>query len=357
MVYSWSRCLGASRRNSARGSAAGMKRYSLLTVLPHLQHDPGPGAGLEDVGVEGLVLLLVDEDVRRRAGAQLVAVEAVPAQGLRVLAHVEQGAVVLGPGEVVGGRGDALLPHLARGQVLEVDGADAAPRGVGGEGEHVLARVHAPGADVVVVVALGQGVDVEEDLLLCLHRAAAPAVDGVLLPVLVARVVEVLAAPGGRRGVGLLDAALDLLEEPLLQRLGVGHHRPGVVVLGLQVGRDLGVVALAQPVVVVDAHVAVGGQLVGAPLGRRGGHGVHLHLLLLLLLGQGRGGRDRQRRRQRKGGPHARTCTESGVGARSCSCGRKPETTMLSLRGRMLSGSMRCGSSSARPTGRMAVLW
>ncbi len=101
-----------------------------------------------------------------------------------------------------------------------------------------------------------------------------PAVDGVLAPVLVAGAVEVRALPVRHRHVGLLDAPLDLGEQGLLQRLGRRHHRPHVVVLGLEIGGDGGVAAPAQPVVVVDPHHPV--RLVayaGNPRPRRGNPG------------------------------------------------------------------------------------
>ena len=66
-----------------------------------------------------------------------------------------------------------------------------------------------------------------------------------------------------RRLVGLLHAALDLVEDAVAQRRERREHRVGVRVLGLEVGDDVGVVAVAEPEPVVDAVVAVRGQRVG----------------------------------------------------------------------------------------------
>ena len=57
----------------------------------------------------------------------------------------------------------------------------------------------------------------------------------------------------------------DLLVELLAQRFCRRGRRLGVGVLGLEVGAHLGVVALPQPVPVVDPLVAVGAQRVRAP--------------------------------------------------------------------------------------------
>ncbi len=125
--------------------------------------------------------------------------------------------------------------------------------------------------DAEIGVRLGERVAVDQDLLL----AAAPAVglaaeQGMLAADLVARVVGEGAVRRGHARIVLLDAALHLGEERLLQRLGVGHHRLGVGVLRLEMGADLRIehrgiahhrlpVVGAQPGVVVHALDAVMG--------------------------------------------------------------------------------------------------
>ncbi len=86
---------------------------------------------------------------------------------------------------------------------------------------------HRGAAEGEVLRALGQLVFVEEDLLLAsgfagrreLVAAAggSPAVDGVVLPLLGARVVPPRTPPGRHRHVGLLDAGLHLFEEGATQ--------------------------------------------------------------------------------------------------------------------------------------------
>ena len=76
--------------------------------------------------------------------------------------------------------------------------------------------------------------------------------DRILAAVFIPRVVGVVPLPVRDRHVGLLDPPLDLGEQRLLQRLGGCHDGAGIGVLGFQIGRHLWIVALPQPVVVVD---------------------------------------------------------------------------------------------------------
>ncbi len=123
-------------------------------------------------------------------------------------------------------------------------------------------------ADGEVLGAGGLDVLIEQDLLLLAGLArrwelvvpvgGPAAVDGVALPLLGPRVVPPGAAAGRDRHVGLLDARLHLFEQAVAEagqwlRLGLGEG-----VLGLQVGQDLGVLAVAQPEPGVLALVAVG---------------------------------------------------------------------------------------------------
>src|SRR5690606_6081744 len=131
------------------------------------------------------------------------------------------------------------------------------------------------GADRVVVLAFGQRIDVEQDLLSGevgglvgpldrqrVDAGAIPAarVDRVVLAGLVAGVIPPATLACGDRAVVLLDAPDDLLVEPVLDRLERRHHRVGIGILGFQVGQDRLVLALvvAQPVVLVAALRPVG---------------------------------------------------------------------------------------------------
>ncbi len=133
-----------------------------------------------------------------------------------------------------------------------VDGVadDAAVTGIAdaGQGEERLPPRH--------------GVAVEHDLLGRLQRSPAAAMQRVLAPLDVPRVGPPATRKDGRRGVVLLEAAGDLLEEHGLQRVRRRHHLGEVGVLGLEVGDHRGVLALAQPEVLIRADGAVLVELV-----------------------------------------------------------------------------------------------
>ena len=113
--------------------------------------------------------------------------------------------------------------------------------------------------EVEEVVALGLGVLVEQDRLVAAASWLA-GVDGVLLALLGTRGV----LPGPERHgwgqVGLLDAGLDLFVQVVDEPGGGRHHRCGVGVLGLEVGDHRRVVAITQPVPLIDPGIAVVGQ-------------------------------------------------------------------------------------------------
>jgi hypothetical protein len=240
---------------------------------PHLVGDLGADVhddvrvvlGGADAQVEALVVLLEHEHVVVGRRAEGVAPELVGPHGVVGL-HVEERAVVERPGRaIVGARhevGQVLASReIAEAEVVELGtGSVGRPREqapVGGdvegpEGEElavarldVLVEEHGLGGRAGRRVG-GVGVG---------HRLAA--VDRVLLALLGAGVVPPAAPPHRHRQVGLLDARLDLLEQLLLERLGVGELRLGPGVLGLEVGDGVGVVLVAQPGVLVDDGVAV----------------------------------------------------------------------------------------------------
>ena len=148
--------------------------------------------------------------------------------------------------------------------------------------EHVLVEDHVAGAAVGFRECRGS---VERAL-----RIGQAAMDPVLAPLRRPAPVPPAAMARGRRHVVLLDPALDLLVEALTQIGGGGGDRLGVAVLGLQVGDDRRVVAVTEPVPVVDAHVAVGleprrsargGGRGGRGWGARRGAGQHPRILAL----------------------------------------------------------------------------
>ncbi len=221
--------------------------------------------------VEHLVLLLEGGIVFGRA--EPVAPELVGPLGLRVLGHVEERLAVAGPGEAVDAR-DVLGAESAAAQVLQVQVVLPEARLVGGVGEERAVVARRPAAQGEELLALGHLVELEQHLLGRLERAGLAAEDGVLLSLLGARVIEEAADAEGDVDVGLLHAREHLRVELVLQRRRGTHHRVGVGGLGAQVRLHLRRAFLAQPEIVVDALVAVDGDVLRLP--RRDGRLRHL---------------------------------------------------------------------------------
>ena len=219
-------------------------------------------------------------------------------------------------------------------QVLDPDRVALVAGDVGGVGEQALVGADRGPAEGEEVVALGELVEVEQQLLARERRLVGRAVLGrrgrgpvvlvgdrdaaagaVLLALEGARVVPVPADPGGHRQVGLQRAGLDLLEDRLAQVGEVGGALLGVGVLGLEVRRDLGGVLVAQPLVVVDAGLGRGSRCV---VGRWCGDGAAAWPATIASepwspMASGRGpGCDRPQRRPRRGGHRRRGAARGG---------------------------------------------
>ncbi len=247
---------GDERLELARGLAGVQHAVLVGDGVVAADHHEAARLGLPHEAAEGVVVLLVDQHVLGGIGAQHVSPDLVGTQGLEILAGVEEGPPVLGPGQVALGLGEGLGIELARVQVLEADRVEAPAHHVLDHRDHVAVGVGRGGARPVELVALGPLVGVEQYLLGGLQAACPAAVQGVFPALLVAAVVPAAVVEVGDGVVVFLDAAGDLLEEGLAQLGGVGGRGLGVGVLGLQVGDHLRILALVQPVVVVDARVA-----------------------------------------------------------------------------------------------------
>ena len=239
--------------------------------------------GAPDPEVEVLVGLLVHEPVVDGIGAHHVAPELVGTHG-RVDPHVEDGAVVVRPRDSVRGVLDRFGRLRSGGEVGEAHRVALGPGGVGRVRQPVVVGTDRQIAEREVLVAFRESVLVDEDHLVARRWMAGPAWERLVFPpgVLRPTTVDAVAAPLDRaavvqpgtladrhRQIGLLDARHDLLEERILQGDGRCHHRVGVGVLGLEMGEDRRVVAVAEPVPVVDPHVAVCPELDRASLGDR----------------------------------------------------------------------------------------
>ena len=256
----------------------------------------GLALGLAHAAREGLVLFLKHQHVLAHVGAQHVLVDLRRTQGHGVLLGVEEGLVVVGPSRPARGLGDAVLQHLARAQILDVQRVLAAADGVDAVHQQVVVGAHAASANGEVVVAFSHGRLVEHHLFLCVHGSFLAARERVFLAFLVPGVVPVALVQDGHALVVLLDAPHDLVVDLRLQGFRRRHHGLLVGVLSLEVrhhflGLGVGLfrlflgVAQAHPEIVVLKlqAVDVGGVRLLRRVRRRGelrglGHVIGLHV-------------------------------------------------------------------------------
>ena len=119
-----------------------------------------------------------------------------------------------------------------------------------------MIRAGGKDADAEVLFTLREPVAIEQNLFgAALSRL--PTIDGVLLPLFGAGVVEILAAADGNALVRLFDAGHHLAVKLVLQLFGGGHHGRDIAIFVGQIFNDFGLVLFAQPMVVVHADIAV----------------------------------------------------------------------------------------------------
>src|SRR4029077_14939525 len=123
-------------------------------------------------------------------------------------------------------------------------------------GEQGIVVAHRESAEAQKGMALGERVQVEQQFFWRVFGVAPTAMHGILLALFGAREIEVAAQPIGHREVGLQDAAQYFLVQLFLKGFGIAKDGVGVVVFGVEVSDDRGVVFVAKPGVVVDAAVA-----------------------------------------------------------------------------------------------------
>ncbi len=216
----------------------------------------GAALGPLDAQVEEDVGLVVDLDVRRAAGADPVPPDPVGPLG-GVGGGVEDGGAVAGPGQPEAERADPLRQPGAGVEVADPELEVLVPVRVHEHRQAPVVGAHLQPAELEVLLPLRLRVLVEDHLLGGVEAPALARVDGIGLPFLRARVVEVVVPPHRHAEVGLLDPAEHLAVEPLAEGGGVRGHRVGVGVLRLEVADDLGILAVPEPGPRVLAALAV----------------------------------------------------------------------------------------------------
>ena len=212
----------------------GVADFARLGALGHDQEEAAVLGG-GDAGVEAEVVLLVDERVARRIGAEHVPPHPVAEQGHGILLDVEDARAVGVPGEVGLDVRDRVRQRLARREVLEAQRVLPPPDGVVDVGQQPVVGCYGVLTDRVVTVAPGELAGIEHHLLGRLERAGLARVDRMLAAGFVARVVPVAALPVRDGRIVLLDARHGLFVHAVCQRPGVGRHGCPVGVFRLEV--------------------------------------------------------------------------------------------------------------------------
>ena len=239
---------------AAPGNQAGSIRGRVGGDEPHLgrhfrvrrDEQVGAGARALDVDEVAVVVLLIDEHVLLRRGAQLVSPH-LPRPHRLVGTRVQHGPVVVRPREPVVRVGHDVGKVGAAGDVAEPELVALRAGEVGRVRKETLVGTDCEGAQREEPGVACERVLVEQhDLGLAVRRPRRPAaVDRVLQTL--DRTAEVVPATPAyrRRHVGLLDATRDLLEDVFLQLLRVSQGLLRVLVLGFEIHDDLGIVPVA----------------------------------------------------------------------------------------------------------------
>ena len=193
------------------------------------------------------IRLAIDLDITRRT--EHVAHHAILAQRRRILAGVEQRAVVVRPlkrrRDVRGGIGE----DLAGGKLFDVEHELASPDGVVDPRDVMAVVRHVPARELIERVTAGELVAVEHDLLGVV--AVAPHHDRLLLAGLELHVREVAVLEHRDARVVLLDVRAHLGEQLVLELRDRREPRRRVRVLGREVREHRRILArvVAQPVI------------------------------------------------------------------------------------------------------------
>ena len=166
---------------------------------------------------------------------------------------------------------DLVGEQFAGAKILEPHGVSLVTSCVDAVRQQIAVFAHRERTETEEVGALGLDVGVEEDLLPLhtltgLNRRRRPVVGAgdraprpecVLLALFGTCVIPILTASRRHRHVGFLGAALDLAVDVRAEICEVGGVRGGVLVLLFEECDDLGILFVAQPLVVVDHGVSV----------------------------------------------------------------------------------------------------
>ena len=209
--------------------------------------------------VELVVGFFIHQYVGGGIGAKLMAVHLVTQQRLHVFLDVEKRVVVGCPRKVAR---FYVLDHfginLAGFQVFHPQRIHAAADGVFAENGQLIVVRDLKATEVVVRVTFCQFIAIEEQFLGGCQCAFLPNVNRIFAAFDKVGLIIVIAIPARNRLILLLDAPFHFGKERFFEGFLWRQGGLCIGVFGVQVINDFLIVPVVEPVVVIDAGVAVG---------------------------------------------------------------------------------------------------
>ena len=216
-----------------------------------------------------------ENNILRRVCAKGVAKEFIRPVGF-VKGQVIEGAIILRPfhaGPVVDTSlraRDLFGQVLSACKILDADGVNLRAFEINGVGKPGSVRADAEGAETAKLVTFGEKVLIEQNFFSGREQSFFAAIDRILFSGFRAGVIKISVVSFWDARVDFLDAPFHFLKEKLLQWFDVSERLIEIIVLSLKILQRFGILAVAHPVIFVEAGNSVLGERVLSS-GRLGG--------------------------------------------------------------------------------------
>src|SRR6516162_1976247 len=181
----------------------------------------------------------------------------IGAQGRRLVTDIEE-CVAVGGEHEIGARGvDTLIDGFAGRDRAHEDAKFAATSEIDRESNAVVVRAHGPGAEVVVLrMTSCERASIEYDFFWCPGGILMAHDVRVLRPLGEAVLIDIAVVGCGDACILLRLARLQFCGKLVYQRLDGFKSRVGIGILCIEIRDDARVLAIAQPVVIIDTCTA-----------------------------------------------------------------------------------------------------
>src|SRR5690348_1397148 len=181
----------------------------------------------------------------------------VGAQGRRVVTDIEERIAVGGEHEIGARIVDTLIDGFAGRDRSHEDAIFAAASEIDRESNAGVVGAHGPGAELVLLRMNGrERADIEYDFFLRPRDILMAHDVWVLRPLGEAVLIDIAVIGCGDACILLRFARLQFCGKLVYQRLDRLKSRVGIGILRIEIRDDARVLAVAQPVVIIDAHTA-----------------------------------------------------------------------------------------------------